>query len=617
VPDDWGIEHGYWDVGGTWHDTPPATRHALRHAMGGHPDVDDPPPRARPVWFVREGRAEPIERPARLVLEDGGVVAASKHLPPDLPIGYHDLHPSDGGPITRLIVTPARCHPPPDERTWALAVQLYAARSRQSWGVGDLGDLRRLADWAGALGAGLVMLNPLHAPLPIRPLQASPYFPSSRLWRNPLYLEIEAVPGFDPSEPVLADAAAAGQALNTQRLIDRDASWEAKRAALEWLWSRWRPDDRFDRYISAAGRPLTRYGAFCALAEHHGRPWPQWPTEHRRPDHPGVDRFAEAFRDRARFHCWLQWLLDEQLAEASSVLPTIADLAIGVDPSGFDGWLFQDVLAPGVRVGAPPDEFNVEGQDWGIPPFVPWRLRAAGYQPLALTLRAAFRHAAAVRIDHVMGLSRLFWIPPDGRPGDGAYVRFPGTELLDVLALESARAGAAVVGEDLGTVEPETREQLGERGVLSYRLVWFEDRPPEEFPEQALAAVTTHDLPTIAGIWTGADQRARRDAGVAVNDEAEARVLERLRSVIGADDDPPITEVIERVHARLARAPSRIVAATLDDLVCVAERPNLPGTTDEWPNWCLALPEPIDDIVEDEAAARVAAAMTAGRRESP
>ncbi|MGH9185605.1 MAG: 4-alpha-glucanotransferase [Acidimicrobiales bacterium] len=615
VTDAWGIDDGYWDVSGHWHAAPDHTRRALRVAMGGMADIEDPPPRSRLVWFVRHGTGPAIERPADIVLEDGTELRVTRALPPDLPLGYHDLHPSDGGPATRLIVNPARCHVPPGPRSWGFTVQLYAARSRASWGMGDLADLRRIAGWSRVRGAGFCAVSPLHAPRLSPAPEASPYYPSSRLWRNPLHLRIEEVPGWSDDDLALAKAAAAGRALLTDRLIDRTKVWELKQAALEKLFAAFAGDPGFDHFVAAEGRLLARYATFCAMAEHHGAHWFYWPGEHRRPDHPGVDRFAAAHADRVRFHCWLQWLLDGQLSAAGDEIGLLIDVAVGVDPTGYDAWLWQDVLAPRVRVGAPPDEFNDAGQDWGLPPFVPWKLRASGYEPLVQTLRAALRHARGVRVDHVMGLFRLFWIPPGSEPGDGGYVRFGGTELLDVLALESVRAGALVVGEDLGTVESETREQLAERGVLSYGLVWFEPLPPEAFPAQSLAAVTTHDLPTVAGLWSGADAAARRAIGLHAHEDADADLRDRLAALAGVAGDAPVGDVVLGVHRRLAEGSSMLVSATIDDVLEVEERPNHPGTTDQWPNWRLALPVPLEDLESDARALAVTDALTQGRRQ--
>jgi 4-alpha-glucanotransferase len=612
MADAWGVDDGYWDVGGTWHDTTDDTRRALRLAMGGHADVEDPPPRSRPVWLVRHGTAPPLERLAHLVLEDGTTVDAAKSIPPDLPLGYHDLHPSDGGISTRLIVTPGVCHLPPDLRAWGWTVQAYAARSKVSWGIGDLGDLGRLAAWSAGLGAGVLGVSPLNAALPLPPQQPSPYFPSSRRFHDPLYVAVESVPGFDPDDPALAKAQEAGRALNAQRHIDRDRVLDAKIAALEHLWAGFGGDPDFDAYRREQGDALRQFTAFTVLTEHHRSPWHRWPAEHRRPESPGVGRFAAANADRLSFHAWIQWLLDRQLAAAAAHLALIVDLPVGVDPDGADAWVWQDSYAHGARVGAPPDEFNVAGQDWGVPPFVPWKLRAAGYEPFARTLRAALRHASGVRIDHVMGLFRLYWVPPGADPAAGAYVRYPAGELLEVVALESVRAGAFVVGEDLGTVEDEVRDRLRAADVLSYRLVWFEREPPERFPEQSFAAVTTHDLPTIPGLWTGADVADQEAAGVTPNLEGTAELRQHLIEIAGVTPDAPVDAVVQGTYRGLAAAPSMVVAAVLEDPLGVEERPNLPGTVDERPNWCLALPVPLEDVERDPRVHAVAAAL--GRR---
>ncbi|HEV3225490.1 MAG TPA: 4-alpha-glucanotransferase [Acidimicrobiales bacterium] len=595
--DAWGIEDGYWDIAGQWHDTPEPTRRALRVAMGGLADVADPPPASRPVWFVRHGTAPMIERPADLVLEDGTALRATSELPPDLPLGYHDLLPNDGGPTTRLIVTPDRCHLPDGLRTWGWSAQLYATRSRSSWGIGDLADLATLGRWTADRGGGVVGINPLHAATPGPRQEPSPYFPSSRRFRSPLYLRIEDVPGFTADDDTLSVAQLAGRKLNEQREIDRDAVYGLKLPALELLWSRFAGDPRFDAFAARGGSALRQFGAFCAIAEEHEGGWHDWPSEYRRPDSAGVARFVAGHHDRVRFHSWLQWLLDAQLANAGTEISLLGDLAIGFDPGGADSWLWQDVVAHGVRVGAPPDSFNADGQDWGLPPFVPWKLRAVGYEPVVQTLRAALEHCGALRIDHVMGLFRLFWIPADGSPADGTYVRFPDSELLDIVALESTRAGAVIVGEDLGTVEDEVRDQLAERGVLSYRLVWFEEEGPRDFPAQALAAVTTHDLPTIAGVWRHSDA------------QADADLEDRLVALTGLPTSASPGQVVVAAHQRLAEAPSVIVMATLDDALCVEERPNLPGTTTERPNWSLALPEPLEALTQDPVVLEVADAF--------
>lgn len=587
MADAWGIDDGYWDVAGVWHDTPDGTRRALRVAMGGLADADDPPPRGHPVWFVRHGTGPAIERPAELVLEDGTTVTAHDALPPDLPLGYHDLHPSDGGITTRLIVVPDRVAPPP-ERAAALAVQLYAARSSASWGIGDFADLATVAAWAGARGVGALLVSPLHAPLPTADPQPSPYFASSRCWLNPLHLRIDTDD---------ADLAARGRALDGDPRIDRAQVWALKRTALAAAWAGTGGGGaEFAAWRRERGEALERYATFCALAEHHGTGWTRWPAEHRHPNGPAVARFAAEHADAVAFHAWIQWLAEAQHRTAAGGLAVglVHDLAVGADPDGADSWLWQDVLAHGVRVGAPADEFNGDGQDWGLPPFVPWRLRSAGYEPLAQLFRSAFRNAAGLRVDHVMGLFRLWWIPAGCGPTEGGYVRYPGTELLEVLALESVRAGAFVVGEDLGTVEDAVRTALAEAGVLSYRLAWFESSPPAAWPVGALAALTTHDLPTLAGVWTGED-----DPGGAMGP--------RLRALTGPTGS--VEEAAVAAHRTLATAPSHLVSATLEDAVGVVERPNRPGTVDDR-NWSLALPVDVGELGRNGQANAVLEALT-------
>jgi 4-alpha-glucanotransferase len=530
-----------------------------------------------------------------LALEDGGEAEIDGRLPPDLPPGYHLIEPRDGDPYP-LVVSPGRV-PVPTERVWGFSAQVYAARSRSSWGIGDLADLRRIGSWSGSLGAGVVLVNPLHASRPTYPQEPSPYFPGSRCFVNPLYLAIEEVPGAEGRLDV-ASIAQAGRDLNGRRLIDRDRVWTLKSEALEAIFSDFSGDPGFDKYRQERGPTLERFATYCALAEVHGGAWQKWPREYRHPWDAATRQFAASplGRMRIRYHAWLQWLLDGQLARASSPIGVVQDLAIGVDPSGPDSWAWQDTFAAGMHVGAPPDEFNTQGQDWAIPPLDPWRVRAGGYEPWIEALGAAFRHASGLRVDHVMGLFRLYWIPLDAAPTDGAYVRYPHDDLLNILALEAHRAGAFVMGEDLGTVEGGVREDLGERRIMSYRLWWFEEQPSSTWPLNALGAITTHDLPTVAGVFSGSDVDAQRRLGLHPNEEASAALRTKLIDRTGSTDDTPVTEVIARAYSDLAAAPCAVVAVTLDDALSVEERPNMPGTIDEWPNWSIALPVAFEDI---------------------
>jgi 4-alpha-glucanotransferase len=611
-PGAWGIDTGYHDAAGHWQEPPRESIDAVAVAMGAGPESPAPPEHESPLWCVVPGREVRLRDRCALVLEDGTKLGPLTALPQDLPFGYHELSPVDGGPTTRLVVSPGRCHLPEHLRTWGWAVQLYAARSRSSWGIGDLGDLSRLCRWSAAQGAGLLAINPLHAPGPASPQAASPYYPSSRRYRNPLYLRIEDVPGARGLGRELERLARTGRALNDDRHIDRDQVWALKSDALSRCFADFSGDACFDRFLAREGPALTNFATFCAIAEVHGNGWRAWPRELQRPESSAVVDFGASHAERVRFHAWLQWLFDQQMASAATV-PLVEDLAVGFDPGGADAWAWQDLLALDMRVGAPPDEFNTRGQDWGLPPFIPWKLRACGYEPFIETIRASLRHAGGLRVDHVMGLFRLFWIPLDGGPAAGAYVRYPAAELLDILALESHRAGAFVVGEDLGTVEDAVRAELAERAVLSYRLLWFEDGPPEGYPDQALAAVTTHDLPTIAGMWTGADLADQHEIGLAANEGGQEELRRRLARVAGVDDGAGVEEVTQGAYQALARAPSRVVVATLDDALGVRERPNMPGTTDQWPNWSLALPAPLEDIEVDPGVVAVAGMLADGR----
>jgi 4-alpha-glucanotransferase len=570
--------------------------------MGMSVDADHPPPTS--IRLLRPGDSRAVATPSTLTLEDGTVLDVPAVLPPDLPFGYHLLGE------TLLIVSPGTCYLPAELRTWGLAVQVYAARSRASWGIGDLADLRRLGRWARQdLGAGVVMINPLSAATPVPPVEPSPYYPSSRRFRSPLYLRIEEVPGAGALGPLLETAANAGRALNTTRRIDRDAVWRLKTEALEAIFERFAGDPAFDRYWREQGEALTQFAAYCALAQRHGRDWRQWPADLRRPNAPGVTTFITEEARRVRYHAWVQWLIDRQLAAASVEIGVIHDLPIGLDVAGADAWCWQDLMAKGMSVGAPPDEFNANGQDWGLAPFVPHLLRAARYRPFIQTISAMLRHAGGLRIDHVMGLFRLFWIPHALGAAGGTYVRYAADELLAIVAIESHRAGAFIIGEDLGTVEDGVRERLAENNMLSYRLMYFEPNPPSQYPELALSSVTTHDLATVAGVWTGRDVADSKTAGLLPNEAGMEALREKLAESSDLAADAPVEDAIEATYRTLATAPSRVLLATLDDAVAVPERPNMPGTTTAWPNWSLALPQPLEEIEQASLPRRLAKAL--------
>jgi len=612
-PGAWGIEPGYHDVAGRWRPASPDTVDAVLAAMGA--DTDAPPGTGDDsrVWVVPAGQPVAAEGRWELTTEQGQRLEVEGSIA-DLPTGYHRLVGLADGRRVTLVVTPGRCHLPDGLRTWGWAAQLPGVRSEASWGIGDLADLRRLNDWSAQRGAGFTLLNPLHAPLPGLPQEPSPYFASSRSYRNPIYLRVEDVPGAAGS-PLLEQAARAGRDLNRSRLVRRDEVWRLKVAVLEDAWERFAsaPERRhFESWCAAAGPTLRRYAIFCVLNEIEGRGWRSWPEALRRADSAEVAAVGERSGARVGFHMWLQWLVDRQMAEAATV-GLVQDLAIGADPAGADAWLWQDCFALDARVGAPPDDFNASGQDWGFPPLDPWRLRQAGFEPFAAVVRSALAHAAGLRIDHVAGLFRLFWIPEGADPSEGVYVRYPWAELLGVLSLESQRAAAWVVGEDLGTVEPFVRDELQRRRILSTRLLWFEPEPPASYPTASLAAVTTHDLPTVAGLWSGSDAAEQEMLGLDPQAESIAAIRQRVQDWTGLPPDTALGDVVEATYRLLSDAPSVAVVVTLEDAVASHERPNLPGTTDERPNWSLALPVTLDELVADPLANRVADAASAGR----
>lgn len=600
--DAWGIDDGWLDTGGHWHPAPPDTLKAVDAAIGR---TDDPQPPGRPVWIVRPGAAERLNDRCALRLEDGTMLGEVEALPPDLPLGIHSLTPVGGGPETSLVVSPGRCHLPPDLRAWGVTMQVPTTRSRAGWGVGDLADVRAVATWLDRLGAGGLGLSPLHAPAPVAHIQTSPYYPSSRRWRSPLLIRVDEVPGAERSAEVAALADEARRA-SAGPVLDRDTVWDRQRRALEVLWHDRGPGqlDELGRWRAEQGEALEGWARYCALAETHGPDWTTWPVELRHPGRPSVAAAAASRSGRVAFHAWLQLLVDTQLRAANvGAVRLIQDLAIGVDPGGADAWLQQDLLALDMSVGAPPDDFAPQGQGWGLPPYVPWKLRDAGYRPLSELLRSSMAEGGGLRVDHVMGLSRLFWIPRGTSPADGTYVRFAGRELLEVLAMESARAAAVVVGEDLGTVEDHFRRELQDTAVLSTRLVWFEDVPPEQYPREALAMVTTHDLPTIAGVWTGADEDELVALGRPTPPDEAGVLRRRLDALVGLPDDAPVGHVVEAVHGRLGRSAAVLALATLEDVCEVVPRPNVPGTTEERPNWSRALPWPVEDLIGDDGVA--------------
>jgi 4-alpha-glucanotransferase len=571
------------------------------------------PPGTDAVVVTRPDAREQVPS-GELVLEDGSSRQVSGRLPAGLPLGYHELRRTDGS-TTSIIVSPGRCEPHP-QRIWGWSVQLYATVSQRSWGVGDLADLRTLGEWSTSVGARVLLVNPVDAVVAETPRQDSPYFPSSRRFRDPLYLRIEEVPGASSVADELPELAA-GTRRDDGR-IDRGAVVAAKLRALEQIWAEAPQAGRepgFIEFRQEQGEALEQFAIFETLAEQHGGGWSTWPERFHDPDGAAVAAFAEQHAARVDFHAWIQWLLDEQLRAAGAAGPLMRDLPIGVDPDGADAWVWQDVFATGVTVGAPPDELGPSGQDWQVPAFVPWKLRAAGYVPFIETIRAAFRHAAALRIDHVLGLFRLFWVPPGG-PTVGSYVQQDTEALLDILALESHRAGAYVVGEDLGTVGPGVRDELVERAMLRYRVFWFEEARPETWDARGLGAVTTHDLPAIGGLWTRAELEIHRELGLEVDEKRIERMRSDLAERAGVDPDASTADACVAAARLIARAGCDVVVMQLEDAIGATHRINVPGTDreDRADNWSLMLPVLLEDVPTHPTVTRVVEAL---RRERP
>ncbi|MFJ9536239.1 4-alpha-glucanotransferase [Streptomyces sp. NPDC101225] len=565
----------------------------------------------------------------------------------ELPPGVHRLTataPDGRVAEAHLVVAPPRL-PTPAARSYGLLVQLYSLLSQRSWGMGDLGDLAELGAWAGrALGAGFVQVNPLHAAVPGAPTDPSPYRPSSRRFPDPVHLRVEDVPEYayvQDSERLRALPARAAElrasVLEKGALIDRDAVWELKRRALELIREvELGPGRRaaYADFLAEQGEALEDHATWCALAEVHGSDWSRWPQGLRDPRSAETARARGALMDRVDFHCRLAWLTDTQLTEAQRAaraagmpIGIVHDLAVGVHPQGADAWAQQEYFAAGMSVGAPPDAFNARGQDWGLPPWRPDRLAESGYAPYRRLLRALFRSAGALRIDHVMGLFRLWWVPQGHPPTEGTYVRYDAEAMLAILVLEASRAGSIVIGEDLGTVEPGVREKLRERGVLGTSVLWFErdwegdgrPLPPEGWRADCLATATTHDLPSTAARLTGehVELRHRLDLLTRPLEEERAEaaadagewlaLLGRLGLLHGTGGGHAPSEEeaqIQAVHRFLLRTPSRMVGVWLPDTVGDRRPQNLPGTWDQYPNWRLPVADATGRPVTLEELAR-------------
>ncbi len=688
----YGVATEYWDQGGRHHQVSALTVQAVLAAFG----VDATTPEAcesaledkrlehwrrmLPPVFVMRRDSEAVTwvhvrhgDPVRLwiELEDGGyrhdltqvdnwtppqyldsgpVGEASFRLPGDLPLGWHTLHAESRGVQSScpLVVAPHRLELPASMHNrsgWGLAVQLYSMRSQRSWGLGDFADLADLAAWSGAaLGADFVQVNPLHAAEPVPPIAQSPYLPVTRRFFNPIYIRVEDIPesGYLPGIQVDEIAALGDGVKGANRsadLLDRDATWEAKKQALEKVWQVPRSPGRqaqYEAFVASEGDGLVDFGTWCALVEEFGQYFTTWPEEYRDPESPAIVEFRTRRAERIDFYCWLQWVCDAQLAHSQHTakqcgmrLGVLHDLAVGVHPYGADAWALQQVLASGVTVGAPPDMYNQMGQNWSQPPWRPDTLADAAFIPYRDMLRTVLRNAGALRLDHILGLFRLWWIPKGMPAYAGTFVKFDHEALVNILVLEAHQAGAVLIGEDLGTVEEWVQNLLADRGILGTTILWFERigswiRPVENWRWLSMASVTVHDLPPTAAYLAGEHIKLRSELGLlagAEDDEwaafhaevADWRAELAARGLLRPDAS--LEDVVVALHRLAARSPSRLTAIALPDTVGDVRPQNQPGTDQEYPNWCIPLCDSngeavlLEDLVESETLRRLVAAV--------
>ncbi len=665
-----GVATEYWDLSGALRTVPDSTVEATLSALGVTADSEDEYDAALSarraehwrqmlpaLWVVREQdtngpwvhHAEGKPPLIWVELEEGGrrydlpcepvetMKAGTQRLtesrillPPDLPMGWHELwiQQDDGGRHdTALVVAPRRL--PEAARGWGLAVQLYSVRSHRSWGLGDLEDLADLGVWAAdELGADFVLVNPLHAAALKDPMENSPYLPSTRRFGHPIYIRPEKIEEFAYlARPDAQEAADIAQRLRrsntTADLLDRDAVWDGKRRVLERVFDVPRSPSRvvaFAQFVEEEGEDLEHYARWCALAERFGPRWDQWP--------PDADQF-QPDPDRLEFYAWLQWIFDEQLEHAQRELERagmkigiVQDLPIGVHPFGADTWVMGDLLTQGFRVGAPPDMFSPAGQDWSQPPWNPVALEHQRYRPFRDILRFVMRHAGGLRIDHVIGLFRLWWIPPGADAVDGTYVRYDHQALIDILCLEAARKGVTLIGEDLGTVEPWARDVLSDRGILGTTVLLFERdadgiHDPNGWRTECLASVTVHDLPPTAQYVAGAHVKLWQELGLLDRPYDEALAAQQREVAIWVDvlraegllaptGTPSPDQITVAMHRFTSRAPSRLLCLSLVDGVGDRRTQNQPGTDQQYPNWRFPLTDPqgrpvlIEDLVQSD-----------------
>ena len=710
----YGILPGYWDIFGTWHATTPEAKRkilaAMRLGVESGPDIEREIHEARtrqwrsflePVHVISE-EEQPFSIPLFIPVSRGGldrlsiscmiedeagnvsefsnagdffevteekVIEGRPYVRTVLTgrvrrnIGYYTLTATAKGlseaPGTlqkkaRVIIAPEVCYLPagPDgQRLWGLSVNLYALRSARNWGVGDFADLRELCRHVADLNGSFVGLNPLHAIPNTAPYGLSPYSPISRMYRNVVYLDVEAVVDVTESE-------AAGEILRSESFraelndlrnsasVDYGRSASLKLRVLRCAFDHFHAHHyipgtarakQFRAFLSSEDENLRLFGLYLSLRRHfirtaHVYAWQEWPEAYRSPGSDAVTQYRECHERDILFHCYIQWLIEEQLTDVQNFcfssgmkVGLYHDLAVGAIGGGSDIWMYQDV-ASGADVGAPPDDFSPNGQSWGFPALIPERMRESGYELFIQTLRQNMKYGGALRIDHALGLFRVFWVPGGMSPKDGGYVLQPSLDLLRIIALESQRNRTIVIAEDLGTIDEQFREMLIGFRMLSYRLLYFERnypdpsfKTPERYASMALCAVTTHDLPTLYGYWEGHDIEMKSRLGIYRDDRARdndraARERDRrlLLAALKAEglltddfpDDPArvphmTPQLCSAIYRYLAKSSCRLVLASLDDIIGTLEQQNMPGTVDQHPNWMQKTPLALEEIVKD------------------
>jgi len=563
-------------------------------------------------------------------------------LPEDIPLGYHELtlkvetneEALEGS--TLLIISPDRCYLP-EGRLWGLGLSLYGLCSEKNWAIGDLKDLKTITKGIGRLGAGFVGISPIHSIPNKKPYGISPYSPVSRLYGNFIYIDIESVPEFKES-PSIKSSKIKNSILELKKdtLIDYEKVASIKKDALRKCFSVFyerhylkgsKRANRFNLFIKKEGKTLESYALYMSLSERFGSyDYRTWPLSYRSLDSEEIEGFKERHKEEILFWCYVEWLLYTQLREVSKAASSSGmpigiyqDLAVSTIRGGHEGWLWPDAYADGISLGAPPDDFNPNGQDWGLMTFIPERLRQLRYEPFIKTLRHNLRYSGALRIDHALGLFRLFWIPEGMSPEEGAYVRCYHDELLKIIALESVRNRAVIIAEDLGTVTEEARTALREFGLLSYRVFYFERRwpkrdflKPEEYPPLALCCINTHDLPTLYGFWRGRDIEIKDSLHIFSTEDAlkeehsqrktdKSLMLEALREFLPLDEKPPeIESILIAIYRFLASTSCLLISVSLDDLLLEIDQQNLPGTVDEHPNWSRRYSLSVRELLKSE-----------------